>query len=349
MKILRNIFWILTIGISVLIFSSCSKHPASKTNLRVGNPPAGDTVNIRIHDPVMIKQGTTYYVFSSGPGITVYSSPDMKSWKREPHIFDKAPDWTQEIIPGFHNFEWGPDISYHNGKYYLYYAVSAFGENTSAIGLATNKTLDPHSSDYHWKDLGYVIHSVPGRDLWNAIGPNLIVDDSGTAWLDFGSFWHGIKLVKMAPDLTKIAKPQEWHTIASRKRDWKTPDEEPGDAAIEAPFIFHKGGYYYLFVSFDYCCRGINSNYKIMAGRSAKVTGPYVDKDGVKMRDGGGTLLLKGNKQWPGVGSEGVYTLDGTDYIIFHGNDASDNGKSKLWIEPLQWSRAGWPEASLKE
>lgn len=313
------------------------------------NQARSQPVDIRVHDPVMIKQGNTYYVFCTGPGITVYSSPDMKNWKRLHPVFSKAPDWTQKVVPGFRNFEWAPDISYHNGKYYLYYAVSAFAKNTSAIGLATNTTLDPSDPNFHWKDLGYVIRSVPGRDLWNAIDPNLIVDESGTPWLDFGSFWHGIKLVKMAPDLTHIAKPQVWHTLASRERDWKTPDAKPGKAAIEAPFIFHKNKYYYLFVSFDYCCRGVKSNYKVMVGRSASVTGPYVDEDGVKMRDGGGTLLLKGNKEWPGVGHEGVYTFDGKDYIIFHGYDASDHGKSKLWIERLKWDKNGWPKASLKE
>jgi arabinan endo-1,5-alpha-L-arabinosidase len=317
--------------------------------LSLGNQVYSQPINIRVHDPSMVEQNGTYYIFCTGRGITVYSSPDMKNWKRQPPVFDKAPDWTQKIVPGFRNREWAPDISYHHGKYYLYYAVSAFGKNTSAIGLAVNSTLDSSDPDYHWKDLGYVIRSIPGRDLWNAIDPQLFVDQSGTPWLVFGSFWHGIKMIKMEPDLKHIAKSQKWCTLASRERSWKTPDQKPGKAAIEAPFIFHKGDYYYLFVSYDYCCRGVNSNYKVMVGRSRKVTGPYVDKNGIKMRDGGATLFLKGNQQWPGVGHEGVYTFDGKDYIIFHGYDASDHGKPKLWIERLQWTEDGWPEASLKE
>lgn len=307
------------------------------------------SVNIRVHDPSMAEENGTYYIFCTGWGITAYSSRDMRHWKHLAPVFNKAPGWTQEIVPGFRNFEWAPDISYHHGKYYLYYAVSAFGKNTSAIGLATNTTLNPDDPNYHWKDHGYVIRSVPGRDLWNAIDPQLFVDQSGAAWLDFGSFWHGIKLVRMDSSLTKIAKPQEWYTIASRARSWKTPDDKAGKAAIEAPFIFQKGKYYYLFVSYDYCCRGVNSNYKIMVGRSTSVTGPYVDKNGVKMRDGGATLVVKGNKKWPGVGHEAVYTFGDKDYIIFHGYDASDKGKPKLWIEELKWDKSGWPIVSLKE
>lgn len=304
-------------------------------------------IDIRVHDPVMIKQDDTYYLFCTGPGITVYSSPDMKNWKREKPVFSKAPDWTQKIVPGFRNHEWAPDISRHNGKYYLYYSVSAFGKNTSAIGLATNVTLDPKDPAYKWKDQGYAVRSIPGRDLWNAIDPNLIVDNAGTPWLVFGSFWHGIKQVKLNKNFKEIAEPQEWHTLASRARDWKTPDANPGNAAIEAPFIFKKGKYYYLFASYDYCCRGANSTYKIKVGRSEKVAGPYVDKDGKELRNGGGTLVVDGNKHWPGVGHEAAYTFGGTDYLIFHGYNAEKNGKPELWIEKMKWDDKGWPIVTL--
>lgn len=279
-------------------------------------------IDIRVHDPVMIKQDNTFYLFCTGRGITVYSSPDMKNWKREDPVFSRAPEWTRKIVPGFRNHEWAPDISSHNGKYYLYYSVSAFGKNTSAIGFATNTTLDPQDPACKCEDQGYVGRSIPGRDLWNAIDPNPIVDDAGSPWLMFGSFWHGIKQVKLSKNLKEIAEPQEWHTLASRARDWKTPDENPGGAAIEAPFIFQKGVYYYLFASYDYCCRGANSTYKVKVGRSKKVTGPYIDKDGNELRNGGGTLVVNGNQHWPGVGHEAVYTFDGTDYLIFHGYNA---------------------------
>ena len=65
-------------------------------------------------------------------------------------------------------------------------------------------------------------------------------------------------------------------------------------AAIEAPFIIRKGRHYFLFVSFDQCCQGVDSTYKIMVGRSPNVTGPYVDFNGQRLTDGGGTLVLAG-------------------------------------------------------
>ena len=299
--------------------------------------------NIPVHDPVMIKQDSTYYVFCTGVGISMWSSTNMKDWKQEKPVFNKAPQWAVDAIPGFKGHIWAPDISFHNGKYYLYYAVSAFGKNTSCIGLAINKTLNTASSDYKWEDLGKIIQSVPGRDMWNAIDPNLIIEDNGTPWLSFGSFWNGIKLVKLKNDLTAVAEPQQWYTIAGRKRDFILPDSVAGDAAIEAPFIFKKGKYFYLFVSFDYCCRAEKSTYKMVVGRSEKIMGPYTDRDGVPMVLGGGSLVLEGDKNWFGAGHNGTYSFDGKDYLIFHGYDAADKGRSKLRIELLDWDMQGWP------
>ncbi len=109
----------------------------------------------------------------------------------------------------------------------MYYSVSAFAKNTSAIGVATNTTLNPKDPAYKWIDHGIVIQSQPNRDMWNAIDPNLVFDYSNTPWLTFGSFWEGLKMVKLNPDLKSIANPQEWHTIAKRKRSFDLPDTNP--------------------------------------------------------------------------------------------------------------------------
>lgn len=300
------------------------------------------TTDIPAHDPVMIRQDSTYYMFCTGQGITVWSSTNRRDWKRQPPVFAQPPHWATAAIPGFKGHIWAPDISFSNGRYYLYYAVSAFGKNTSCIGLAVNKTLDPASKDFHWDDLGKVVQSVPGRDMWNAIDPNLAVDEKDQPWLAFGSFWNGIKLVRLNADRKSPADPESWYTIASRPRNPAIPDSAAGDAAIEAPFIFKKDGYYYLFVSFDYCCRGEKSTYKMMVGRSSSIQGPYLDRDGTPMNLGGGSLVLEGDTDWHGVGHNAVLHDQDGDWLIFHGYDAHDGGKSKLRVEKLVWP-GGWP------
>ena len=295
-----------------------------------------------VHDPVMIRQDSTYYVFCTGRGIAVWASADRQHWTALPPVFATPPGWTTTTIPGFTGHFWAPDISYHNDRYYLYYAVSVFGKNTSAIGVAVNKTLDPRSPDFHWDDLGKVVQSIPGRDRWNAIDPNLAMDDNGTPWLAFGSFWDGIKLVRLDPDLHKLAEPQQWYTIAARPRNQARADTAAGDAAIEAPFICKKDRYYFLFVSFDYCCRGEKSTYKMMVGRSEQIQGPYLDRDSKPMTSGGGSLVLEGDKDWYGVGHNAVVSFADGDWLVFHGYDAHDKGRPKLRMEALQWTD-GWP------
>ena len=296
-----------------------------------------------VHDPVMIKQDSTYYLFCTGMGISCFSSTDRINWKREAPVFNTPPEWAVKDVPGFKGHIWAPDVFFHKGKYWLLYAVSAFGKNTSCIGLAENATLNPNDKNFQWIDLGKIIQSVPGRDDWNAIDPNMIFDDEGHPWVNFGSFWSGIKMVKITDDLSGIAQPEEWYGLAKRPRSITAKDGEAGDDAIEAPFIFKKDSYYYLFVSFDYCCRGVNSTYKVMVGRSEKITGPYMDKTGTELRLGGGSPVVVGNEKYPGVGHCGVYNFDGKDYIIFHGYDSTQNGRSRLIIKELHWDTESWP------
>jgi len=309
--------------------------------------------NISVHDPVMIRSEGKFYLFCTGRGISAWSSSDLKTWNKEDDVFATSPIWATQAIPSFKNHIWAPDISYWEGTYYLYYSVSAFGKNTSAIGVATNKTLNSHSPTYKWVDHGKVIESYPGLTNWNAIDPNLITDNKNNAYLAFGSFWGGLKLAKLTKDRLKVEGDTiHLPTIASRAKNEETAnppavDNNPPDAggnAIEGPFIFKKNGYYYLFASIDYCCKGPKSNYKMIIGRSKKVTGPYLDKDGVDMRKGGGSLLMEGNKDWFGLGHNAVCSFEGADYLIYHAYDAADNGKPKLQIKKLKWNSKGWPE-----
>jgi arabinan endo-1,5-alpha-L-arabinosidase len=306
--------------------------------------------DISVHDPVIIQQDSNYYVFCTGRGIAMWSSTDRVHWKAEKPVFANAPQWAVDTIPGFKNHIWAPDISYYKGQYYLFYSVSAFGKNTSAIGLAINTTLHTDDPTYKWVDHGRIIQSIPGKTNWNAIDPNLITDKDGTPYLVFGSFWDGLKLIKLNKDRLSVAEDiRNIPTIATRRKQSSEKlaavDGNPVDAggnAIEAPFIFKHDKYFYLFASIDYCCKGPQSTYKMIIGRAKNLKGPYLDKTGLAMNKGGGTILLAGDKDWYGVGHNGVSTFDGTDYIIFHGYDAADKGISKLQLKKLSWAD-GWP------
>ncbi|MVN91357.1 family 43 glycosylhydrolase [Mucilaginibacter aquatilis] len=307
--------------------------------------------NIGVHDPVMIRQDSTFYLFCTGNGISMWTSQDMVHWHQEKPVFVQAPAWAVEAVPGFKGHIWAPDISYYNGLYYLYYSVSAFGKNTSCIGVATTPTLDVNSPAYKWTDHGKVIQSIPGITNWNAIDPNLITYKND-AYLTFGSFWGDLKITKLNKNRLSVAEPiEQIKTIATRVNAEGMAFDKMGNLktktanAIEAPFIFKKDKYYYLFASIDYCCKGPKSTYKMIVGRAKKVTGPYRDQAGIRMDCGGSSILLTGNESWYGVGHNGICSFDGDDYLVYHGYDAADNGKSKLIINKIEWKKA-WPVIS---
>jgi arabinan endo-1,5-alpha-L-arabinosidase len=305
------------------------------------------------HDPSIGREGNTYYVFATGfaPGggqFAIRCSNDLLAWKLCGQVFDAIPAWIKEASPRTHEL-WAPDISFFQGKYHLYYAYSVFGLNTSGIALATNETLHPKDPRYHWKDEGLVLKSTESDDF-NAIDPNIVLDDKGQPWLSFGSFWSGIKMRRIDPVTGKVSTADS--TLYSLATRVKPPNPEPakpglpGDwQAIEAPFVVRHGGFYYLFVSFDLCCRGIHSNYRTMMGRSRKVTGPYVDAAGKPMLEGGGTELLTGNSRWIGPGGESILQRPEGDIIVFHAYDGI-TGKPALQISTLTWQN-GWPHAAL--
>ncbi len=311
------------------------------------------------HDPSIAKDGGTYYVFATGKApeggqFPMRCSEDLRHWRRCGHVFDAIPQWVQQKSPGTKEL-WAPDISYTHGMYRLYYAYSLFGVNTSGIGLAINKTLDAKSPEYKWVDQGLVLESKASDDF-NAIDPNYIEDGQGKAWLSFGSFWNGIKMraLDAATGMTS-AKDTQTYSLAARakpehpapqKFDPEHPTLPPNWQAIEAPFILPHGGYYYLFVSYDLCCRGTRSTYHTMVGRSRSVTGPYMDKEGKPMAQGGGSLLLEANSRWLGPGGESLLHLaDGSDIIVFHAYDAT-TGRPALQISSIAW-KDGWPSAAL--
>lgn len=303
-----------------------------------------------VHDPVLIRERDTYHVYSTGIGaggqhiVSSRISHDLVHWEEGAPPFDQLPAWATTLIPGATN-AWAPDTSFVGGRYRLYYAVSTFGSNRSAIGLATSATLDPAAPGYGWRDEGVVVTSSPGDD-YNAIDPAFFADAKGRHWLALGSFWTGLKLFALDPATGKPLHPGEKPLpLASR------PVPAGAPSIVEAPFLFAHGGWYWLLASYDYCCKGVNSTYYTVIGRSREVEGPYLGKDGSSMLAGGGTILLRADLQekqrFRGPGHPGhLLDADGTDYVVYHAYDRETHGAPTLRIAPLRWGADGWPVAA---
>lgn len=280
-----------------------------------------------IHDPTVIHLKSGRYVaYSTGGVIGARLSTDMKQWDDAGNAFATPPGWWYEYNDT--GDPWAPDISYRDGRYWLYYAVSSWGTNHSAIGVATSPTGLPGT----WTDHGKAFSSEK-TDSWNAIDPALVRAD-GRLWMAFGSYWTGIRMVELDPKTGKALPGATVHHLATR------PD---APYAVEGPYIVKHGRYYYLFASYDACCSGANSTYKIRVGRSPSVTGPYTDSTGKPLLEGGGDLLLAGHGRYAGTGGESVFRDRGQDWLAYHYYDAEDSGTPKLGLNRLSW-KTGWPE-----
>jgi arabinan endo-1,5-alpha-L-arabinosidase len=297
---------------------------------------------------VLVRPGGGYALFSTGPGIRYRTSPDSRAWFSDP-LNDRAfrsgqePGWWQQYTNGGN--PWGPDVSYHGGQYWMYYAVSHFpveGEEPpyQAIGLATSADGTPGS----WRDHGspLIVSQATPQNPMKAIGPNLLVTSSGQWHLYFGSggYIYRVSLASGTGLPTSGAQRVAHHT-----------------GLMEAPFVYEHAGYFYLFTSWGTCC-STDATYNIRVGRSSSPSGPFIDRSGQWLHyvdasgvvhDDGGTLVLEGTNRtipkFSAAGSSGVYRgTDGKDHLYYHYySDPPRNPVEYLGIDDLKWTANDWP------
>jgi arabinan endo-1,5-alpha-L-arabinosidase len=288
----------------------------------------------RVHDPstILLIDGVRRF-FCTGPGILLMREDSQGKWLREARLFEqgRAPAWHEELVPGNRGYLWAPDVIQLGENFFVYYSVSTFGKNTSAIGLAVGDTLDPTSPQWKWEDRGPVLLSRRS-DRYNAIDPAVFHDGTdGTLWMVFGSFWDGIHLVKLDPKTGLRRSPES------------APIRLATAPEIEAPFLHRRGSFYYLFLNWGKCCRGVDSTYEIRVGRSRSVAGPYLDRNGADLREGGGTLVLASEDRWIGPGHASIFARDGREWLVHHYYDRELSGRPRLRLVPLSWDSEDWP------
>jgi len=303
--------------------------------------------NSGAHDPsTMIKDGTRYYIFTTGKGIPNKYSTDLRNWTAGPQVLPSGPPvWATNAVPGYdpNNWAWAPDIAYFNGRYNLYYSISQWGTIDSAIGLLTSPSLQSPV----WTDQGKVVQSDAvgftdaNTDLtaYNCIDPGIMVDTNGTVWMSFGSYSSGILIMQLDPATGKRLNTNSLtvYQVANNAVGGGWGSTEEGSC------LYQRGGYYYLFLNFGGCCAGIDSTYNIRVGRSPSVTGPFYDQAGVNLRNGGGTMLLESTARFIGPGHAAIMNDNGTNWFTFHYYDGNASGNPKLGLMQLNWTADGWP------
>jgi arabinan endo-1,5-alpha-L-arabinosidase len=289
-----------------------------------------------MHDPAIVFDGEKYYAFSTdvtNVGLHYRCSPNVTAFAECGVIFPNGvPAWALKYVPAATNI-WAPDVSFFNNRYNVYYAVSSFGSEVSVIGLVTTTSL----ANPVWQDQGLVWNSSTSSG-YNAIDPAYIYDPvNDKHYISLGSFWTGIKLLEIDPTTGKPFSQSAPVTALA---------ERPPPDALEGSFIIYKPEYqyFYLFASFDVCCRGVKSNYTVHVGRSKSVTGPYSDEAGVPMLQGGGTNLTHAPAfGWAAGGGQSIERIS-NNMMVAHAYDGV-TGDPYLQVIAITWDDASqWPQ-----
>lgn len=298
-----------------------------------------------LHDPgTMRKEGSNYFIFGDGRGIRGITSTNLRDWSATSVVFPSGPPaWTTNAVPGGKpNYFWAPDTAYFNGLWHMYYAYSQWGKLNSVIGVATSPSL----ASPVWTDQGKVVQSNPsatsGTDTtaYNCIDPSICVAADGTVWMSFGSYFSGILVTQIDPATGLRLNTNS--LVATQVANNAAGGE--GGSTEEASCIYQYNGYWYLFVNWGRCCSGVNSTYNIRVGRGASPTGPYYDKNGVDLKNGGGTMFLESFARYIGPGHAAIMQDDsGTNWFTYHFYDGLGRGAPTVGMNQLYWSTDGWP------
>ena len=266
----------------------------------------------------------TFYSYATG--CKRKKSTDLVNWTNVSGVISR-PTWNDTIdASGNHvGYDlWAADVNYVDGKYLCYYALAKWGDGTrTGIGVASG---DTPTKLY---DKGRLFRSTE-IGVENSIDP-CYVEEFDKKYLVWGSF-HGIYITELTDD-----------GLAVKNFNSKT---KIGGGAFEGAMIYKRGKYYYLFASVGSCCNGANSTYKTVVGRSTKLKGEYVNKQGGKMVSDNYTTIISGNDRWrgPGHNSEIITDDEGQTWLLYHSYDTLNNCNGRLMLlDKITWDKNDWP------
>lgn len=266
----------------------------------------------------------TFYAYATG--CRCRKSSNLINWTNVSGVISR-PTWNDSVKADGttdHYSLWAADANYVDGRYVLYYASALWGNGTrTGIGVATGATPEKFT------DVGKMFRSEE-IGVHNSIDP-VYIEEFDKKYLAWGSF-HDIYIAELTDDALAV-------------KDFKKKTKIAG-GAFEGAMLYKRGNYYYLFASVGSCCEGGNSTYRVVVGRSTKLTGPYLNKQGGDMKNNNYTTILTGNDRWrgPGHNSEIITDDNGDDWMLYHSYDSNNDFQGRLMLlDKITWSADGWP------
>jgi arabinan endo-1,5-alpha-L-arabinosidase len=342
-----------------------------------------DTVNntgavFNCPDPAIVKSQTsgadTWYAYCTGDAfnnsdtattggalrahlISIFSSSDLIHWAYVRDAFAALPAYA---AAGTELYE--PAIKQIGSTYTLYFRAITNSASTAYAG-GTGYAIGVGTAASPAGPFTYTSSTTPLIADYEACGNTCnattqapeIVSDGTNYWLSYGGTFGGLYIQQLNSTGTATANTTKT-SIAI-------------DNYYTNPYVLKYNGYYYLFATpAGNCCSGIYSTYSVRVGRSASITGPYLDAEGNDMNaaapsngqtqgePGGDTVLVNTGNTIYGPGSNTVFTDEaGQTYVLYSGVSGTracltsgiTYGSScytarQLMMDPIDWVN-GWP------
>jgi alpha-N-arabinofuranosidase len=250
-------------GATVARFERFAYQGRAQENVR---PRDGEFVNPILSgyypDPSITRVGDDYYLvnssFTNFPGLPVFRSRDLVNWTQVGNALDRP---GQVDFTGVRASQgiYAPDISYHDGLYYIVTTCSSCPGGTGNFVITASNPAGPWSQPVTIRGLQGIDPSL----VWDGDKLHVVYNNAPEGQPRYDGH-RAIWIAELDPRTLQFAgKPKvlvDGGVAPGKRPIW-----------IEGPHIFRKDGYYYLI-----CAEGGTAdNHSEVVFRADAITGPY--------------------------------------------------------------------------
>jgi beta-xylosidase len=269
-------------------------------------------------DPSVVKIAGDYWASATTsnwmPAFPVYHSKDLKNWTKKSVVFKTMPQWADFYM-------WAPEITYDNGKVYMYYTAHKKGGNL-CIGVAV-----ADKPDGVYTDLGPLMCQPAG-----SIDAFPMRDSDGKLYMIWKEDGNSIK---QPTPIWAMEMKEDRTALIGEKKELFRGDQAWENGLVEGVSMIRNGEYFYAIYAGAACC-GIKCNYGTGIARSKSLLGPWEKYEK--------NPVLASTDNWTCPGHGTAVQKDGKNYLLYHGYSTQESvyaGRQGLLIE-FEFTPDGW-------
>lgn len=289
-------------------------------------------------DPTIWQGNGKYYAASTGQ--TIYESGNLVDWFETGNRLLEAEEYEWIRSKNDYSGVWAPDVVKFGEWYHLYICFWNRGNHTMIACYRSKNPAGPFTDRA-------VILTSEGAGKHEVIDPEVVRDPAtGRVWMFFG---HGsVRRVELNADGRSVKKGAPIVHVAGIARGEPRPKADSpvyGSQFCEGPYLHFNNGKWYMFVSHG---AWGDHTYRMLVGRADSLDGEFLDKQGRKLSEGWGTLVLSSGKDdelyGPGHNGEIFVTPSGRNFMLYHCHTKKMKPSARpMCLQEIFWGADGWP------